>query len=293
MRILLLGKMGQLGWELQRALAVLGEVRAIGYPEIDLEQPELIRKLVRKERPQLIVNAAAYTAVDGAETEQERAWRVNAAAPGILAEEARRLKAACIHYSTDYVFDGRKGMPYVEEDLPNPINAYGRSKLEGERLVRNVDDAYIILRASWVYSLRRQSGFVTKVLGWARQNEVLRVVADQIGSPTWSRMLAEITAGLIARGGGQAYEYVKSQRGIYHVAGKGASSRLEWAKTILRYDPHRGEQRARKVEPALSSEFPTPAARPAYSALDCERFEKTFGLRIPKWDESLQLALEE
>jgi len=292
-QILLIGRSGGLGWELQRTLAALGEVHTAGHPEIDLERTDLLRELVRKVKPQLIVNAAAYTAIDEAESEPERAWKVNAGAAGILAEEARRLKAVCIHYSTDYVFDGRKGSPYVETDPPNPINSYGRSKLEGERLIRDVDDAYIILRTGWLYSLRRPGGFVNKVLAWARQREVLRIVEDQVGSPTWSRMLAEATAGMIARGGEQIYDFLKSHQGIYHVAGRGACSRLEWAQLILRYDPHPEQQCVRKIEPALSSEFPAPASRPAYSALDCNRFEKTFDLRLPDWEDCLRLAMQE
>jgi dTDP-4-dehydrorhamnose reductase len=291
MQILLTGKNGQLGWELQRTLTTLGNVTALSHAEIDLEQPESIRVLVRKERPHLIVNAAAYTAVDMAESEKDRAWKVNAIAPGILAEEARRVKAAFIHYSTDYVFDGQKGTSYVESDVPNPINSYGRSKQEGERLVQNIDDAYIILRTSWVYSLRQQGGFVNKVLEWAHQRQVLRVVEDQIGSPTWARVLAEVTTSVAANGEDHLYDYFKSRRGIYHAAGKGAVSRLEWAQAILRHDPAPTEQRVQRLEGALSSEFPTPAARPAYSALNCDRFEATFNLRIPNWDESLQLAM--
>ncbi len=291
MRILLIGTTGQLGWELNRSLNVLGEVAAFDYPEIDLEHPEMIRDLIRRVQPRLVVNAAAYTAVDKAEVEQDRAWKINAIAPGILAEEAERLKAVCIHYSTDYVFNGQKREPYVETDETGPINFYGRSKLEGEHLVQNADGAYVILRTSWVYSLRQQGGFVNKVLEWARQREVLRIVEDQVGSPTWARMLAELTASLVARGGGQLYDYVSSGRGIYHAAGSGGLSRLEWARAILRYDLHPEQQRVKKLEPAFSSEFPTPAARPLYSVLNCERFEKTFDLRIPGWEESLQLAM--
>jgi dTDP-4-dehydrorhamnose reductase len=239
------------------------------------------------------VNAAAYTAVDKAESERDRAWSVNAIAPGILAEEAQRVKAAFIHYSTDYVFDGQKRTPYLESDVPNPINAYGHSKQGGERLIQDVGDAYIILRTSWVYSLRQQNGFVNKVLQWAHQNEVVRIVKDQFGSPTWARMLAEETSSLVAASGDQLYDFIKSRQGIYHAAGKGGVTRLEWAQAILRYDPNLAEQRVKKLEGAMTSEFPTPAARPAFSALSCERFETTFNLHVPNWEESLQLALGE
>ncbi len=291
MKILLIGKVGQLGWELHRALGGLGNLSVFDFPQVDLERPETIRGLIQNVRPDLIVNAAAYTAVDKAETEQDRAWKINAVAPGVLAEEAGKLKAVCIHYSTDYVFDGQKREPYVETDEPAPINFYGRSKLGGERLVQETDSAYIILRTSWVYSLRQQGGFVNKVLQWAREKETMRVVEDQIGSPTWARMLAGLTALLVARGGSQLYDYVGSRRGIYHAAGSGGVSRLEWARVILRYDSNPEQQRVKKLEPASSSEFPTPAARPPYSVLNCERFERTFDLRIPGWEESLQLAM--
>jgi dTDP-4-dehydrorhamnose reductase len=215
-QILLIGKNGQLGWELHRTLATLGELTAVDYPEIDLECPESGRDLIRQIHPQVIVNAAAYTAVDQAETEQERAWKINALAPGMLAEEARKLNALFIHYSTDYVFDGTKGAPYVEEDAPNPLNFYGRSKLEGERLVQEAEGVSLILRTSWVYSLRQQGGFVGKVLQWSRQQETLRMVDDQIGNPTWARMLAEITSQVLARG----EKYIHERTGLYHLCGQ-------------------------------------------------------------------------
>jgi len=182
MRILLFGKNGQLGWELQRTLAPLGEIIAWDVDELDLTRVESIGPAIREAAPQIIVNASAYTAVDRAEQEPELAHLVNAAAPAIMAQEAERLGAWFLHYSTDYVFDGEKSSPYVETDEPNPINVYGRSKLEGEQGVLAADGISLILRTSWVYSLRQES-FVTKVLGWARQQETMRVVDDQVGSP--------------------------------------------------------------------------------------------------------------
>jgi dTDP-4-dehydrorhamnose reductase len=287
-RILLIGKNGQLGWELHRTLATLGELTAIDYPEIDLEHPETGRKLIRQIHPQVIVNAAAYTAVDQAETEQERAWNINAIAPGIIAEEAQLLNAVFVHYSTDYVFDGTKGAPYIEEDTPNPINFYGRSKLEGDRLVQEVDGVYLILRTSWVYSLRQQGGFVGKVLQWSRQQETLRIVDDQIGNPTWSRMLAEITAQILAR----ANNYIHERTGLYQLAGSGFASRFEWAQTILELDPYRQEQTKKVIFRALTTDFPTPAQRPLFSAMDCSRFEHVFDTVLPPWQEALRLALD-
>jgi dTDP-4-dehydrorhamnose reductase len=221
--ILLIGKNGQLGWELQRSLATLGHLTAVDYPEIDLENPETGPDLIRQIHPQLIVNAAAYTAVDQAETQQERAWKINAIAPGLMAEEARRSNAIFIHYSTDYVFDGKKGALYIEEDAPNPINGYGRSKLEGERLVQQAGGVSLIFRTSWVYSLRQQSGFVAKVLQWSRQQETLRMVDDQVSNPTWARLLAEITSQVVARG----EDYIHERSGLYHLSGDGCTARLQ------------------------------------------------------------------
>lgn len=288
MRILLIGKNGQLGWELHRTLAVLGELTAVDYPEIDLEHPESGSDLIRRVQPQIIVNAAAYTEVDKAETEHERAWRINALAPGMLAEEAFRLGAVFIHISTDYVFDGKKGAPYVEADAPNPLNFYGRSKLEGERLVQEVGGISLVFRTSWVYSLRQQGGFVNKVLQRSRQQESLRMVYDQIGNPTWARMLAEIISQVLARG----KEYIQDHTGLYHLSGDGLTSRFEWARLILELDPMRHEQKVKAMLPIPTSDFPTPACRPLFSALNSDQFATTFGLRLPAWELALKIAME-
>jgi dTDP-4-dehydrorhamnose reductase len=240
--------------------------------------------------PQVIVNAAAYTNVDKAESEAELARQINSVSPGVLAEEARRLGAAFIHYSTDYVFDGCKGAPYTESDVPHPLNVYGQTKLEGEQAVQAAGGAYLILRTSWVYSLR-QGGFVTKVLQWAREQETLRVVDDQISSPTWARMLAEATALIIAQGRDDPVGYLTEKAGLYHLAGSGACSRYEWAQAILELDPKKSEQKVQQLLPAKSSAFPTPAERPLVSVLECGKFEKTFGLRLPEWREALKLAI--
>ena len=198
MRIFILAKNGQLGWELCRTLAPLGEIIAVDYPKIDLQHPETVCDLIREVKPSLVVNAAAYTAVDQAETEHERARKINAMAPGVLAQECKRLGAMFFHYSTDYVFDGSKGTPYSESDLTNPLNVYGETKLDGERMVQAAGGAYLIFRTSWVYSMRGQEGFLRKVLQWSRQQETLRMVTDQVSGPTWARMLAEATAQIVA-----------------------------------------------------------------------------------------------
>jgi dTDP-4-dehydrorhamnose reductase len=288
MRILLIGRNGQLGWELRRCLAPLGALTAVDYPDIDLEQPESACALIRRVKPDVIINAAAYTDVDGAETEQERAWKINALAPGALAEEAGSLRSFLIHYSTDYVFDGKKAAPYNEQDIPNPLNHYGRSKLEGERLVQASDGSFLILRTSWLYSLRQQDGFVNRILQRAREQETLRVVNDQIGCPTWARVLAETTAQVLSRG----VKYARKHTGLYNLAGSGYASRFEWARLILQNDPLRDEQLTRNLVPALTSDFPMTAARPLFSALDCGRFRDTFDLSLPDWEETLQLAME-
>jgi dTDP-4-dehydrorhamnose reductase len=290
MHILLLGKNGQLGWELQRTLAPLGSITALDYPEIDLSEPDSIRPIVKSARPEVIVNATAYNAVDRAESEPEIAMAVNAHAPGLLAELASELQAAFVHYSTDYVFDGAKGKPYVEADAPNPLSIYGQSKLAGEQAISQVDNAYLTLRTSWVYSLRRES-FVTKVLNWSRQHKVLRIVDDQVSNPTWSRMLAEISAQVLANRGENLIEWMRERRGIYHLAGDGYASRFQWAQAILEQDPAQEDQIAQDIQPARTSEFPTPAQRPLHSALNCDLFASTFGLRLPDWKDALQLAM--
>ena len=291
MNILLIGKNGQLGWELNRTLALLGRVEAVDYPEIDLADEPAVRAWVRECKPEVIVNAAAYTAVDRAESEPDQAMAINGTAPGILAEEAQRSGAALVHYSSDYVYDGTKGEVYTEGDQPTPLSVYGWSKLAGDQNIQQVGGAYLILRTAWVYSLR-VGGFVQKVLGWARQNETLRIVSDQVGSPTWARMLAEVTAQVLAKAGDDFVPWLGERRGMYHLGGEGAVSRLEWAKAILKYDPNPGEQIVKEVLPALTSEFPTPAQRPLYSPLKCDLFADTFGLRLPDWELALRLALE-
>jgi dTDP-4-dehydrorhamnose reductase len=290
MKIVLLGKNGQLGWEFQRILPILGEVISLDRKELDLCDLDAIQKNLSEWKPNLIINGSAYTDVDGAEKETNLAMKINALAPGIIAEMSRKLRAVFIHYSTDYVFDGGKNALYTETDQTNPLNMYGKSKLMGEENIRQAADAYLILRTSWVYSLRGNS-FVNKVLKWSRQNKTLQVVSDQVSSPTWARTLAEITSFVLAQNEKDIFENIRERRGIYHLAGSGFTSRYEWAKQILANDPEPSEQIVQAIEPALSEEFPTPAVRPLFSALDCSRFEETFGLQLPGWNSTLQLAM--
>lgn len=290
-RILLLGKIGQLGWELQRSLATVGEIISLDFPEIDLTEAEQLRPIIRKTKPQILINATAYTAVDKAESEPHIALAINNHAVGVMAEEAHGLGAAFIHYSTDYVFDGTKSSPYQEDDPTNPLGVYGQSKLAGELSIQAVGGSYLILRTSWVYSLRRVS-FVSKVLEWSRKQTTLRVVNDQVSNPTWCRMLAEITAQLLTMAGKDSAAWLGERRGIYHLAGDGYASRYEWAQKILALDPLRSEQIVEELQPALTSDFTTPARRPLYSVLNCDRFTNTFGLKLPAWQDALRLAME-
>lgn len=292
MRILLLGNTGQLGWELERTLASLGELNACDYPSLDLTDPHSFLQMFNDCHPHLLVNATAYTAVDRAESQPELSRAINATAPGVMAEVARQHGTAFIHYSTDYVFDGRKDTPYVESDLPNPLGVYARTKLEGEQAVRQVGGAYVILRTSWVYSLRRDS-FVTKILTWARQQEELKLVTDQVGNPTWARMLAQATGQLACLAMDDPYNWFSAHQGLYHLAGSGYCSRFEWAQEILQLDPHKDQQLVRQLLPAQSAEFPSPAQRPLFSALNCDLFSNTFHLHLPDWKFALKLAMEQ
>ncbi|MEW6718217.1 MAG: dTDP-4-dehydrorhamnose reductase [Chloroflexota bacterium] len=292
-KILLLGKYGQVGWELQRTLASLGEVIALDFPEIDVGDPKSIRNILQTTQPEVIINATAYNAVDQAEKEPEIAMRVNGRGPACLAEQANKLEAALIHYSSDYVFDGSKGEPYTETDSPNPLNVYGRTKLLGEQAVQDGCEAYLIFRTSWVYSLRREC-FVTKVLSWAKEQDHLRIVTDQVSSPTWCRVLAEITAQTLAMGNRNIVSWIKERKGAYHLSCRGSASRYEWAEAILKQAHNSNvEKRTKRIYPAVSADFSNPAERPKYTVLNCQRFINTFGLHPPEWKEALQLAMEE
>jgi len=290
MNIVLIGKNGQLGWEIQRSLSPLGKVTALGRDQLNVSDYKAVQSILKELKPNLIINATAYTEVDRAETEIELATKINSVAPGIMAEIAHNTHAVFIHYSTDYVFDGQKTTPYIEEDQTNPLNIYGKSKLMGEENIKQVGDAYFIFRTSWVYSLRGNS-FVNKVLGWSRKSQNLKIVSNQVGSPTWARLLAETTSLVIATCTMDLLDNVRERRGVYHLAGSGYTSRYQWAQRILANDPNRAEQLVQTVEPVPSEEFPTPATRPMFSALNCEKIEKIFKLRLPDWEESLRLAM--
>lgn len=287
--ILLLGNAGQVGWELQRTLAPLGTVCGVDYPEVDLGAADSLRGIVQRVDPTVIVNAAAYTAVDRAESEPDRAQRINGDAPGVLAEEARRAGALLVHYSTDYVFEGTKTEPYVETDPPHPLSAYGRSKLAGDQAIEAVGAAHLIFRLCWVYGRRGQNFFRT-LQRLARERETLRVVADQRGSPTWSRMVAETTALALRRvlDAPDATAFT----GTYHLSASGWTSWHGFAQAIVESLPVEA-RRCREVTPITTAEYPTPARRPAYSVMSCAKLERAFGLRLPPWDESFRMVLAE
>ena len=290
-RILLTGGTGQVGWELARALAPLGRVVAPGRAGLDLADADGVRRAFRDSAPALVVNAAAHTAVDRAEGEPELARALNAVAPGVLAEEAARAGVPIVHFSTDYVFDGSGSAPYTEVDATAPLGVYGRTKLEGERAVAAAGGAHLVLRTSWVYGTRGHN-FLRTMLRLARERDELRVVADQVGAPTWSRMLAEATAAILAPfRAGNGWEIPREVSGVYHLAARGSTSWHGFAEAILAADPARAEQRARRVVPIASEEYPTPAPRPRYSVLNSERAERVFGVALPDWREQLELCL--
>ena len=271
MRILLTGANGQVGWELRRTLAPLGELEALGRAELDLRDAGRMREAVRASNADVIVNAAAYTAVDKAESERDAAFAVNATAPGVLAEEAKRSGALLVHYSTDYVFDGAKPAPYVEEDEPNPINAYGASKLAGERAIAASSCRYLILRTSWVYGPRGANFYLT-MLRLARERPELRVVDDQVGAPTSSLAIARATAQLLRPGA----------HGLYHLSAAGQTSWCGFARAIL--------GRAGLATPVVAirtEDYPAPAKRPRNSRLDCSRLRTDFGVALAPWEEGL------
>jgi len=286
--ILIVGKNGQVGWELCRTLAPLGRVLAVDYPELDLTDAAAARRWVLDHQPSVVINAAAYTAVDKAESEPQVAQLINGVAPGVLAEAAHQVGAWMVHYSTDYIFDGTKNSPYVETDAPHPLGAYGRTKLAGDEAVRAAGGKHLIFRLCWVYGARGQN-FLLTMQRLAREREKLRVVKDQFGCPTGSRMIAEVTAFALRQAltAGTA----AGLAGTYHLAASGFTSWHGFASRIIELMPE-AERRCRQVEAIPAAEYPTPAQRPAYSVLDCGKLKKTFGLQLPDWEESLRLVLD-
>lgn len=297
MNILILGRDGQVGSELIRAMAPLGKVTATGRAELDLASDSSIRDAVRSVRPQLIVNAAAYTAVDRAESEPGLARRINAEAVAILAEEAKVAGAAVIHYSTDYVFDGTKPEPYTESDSPHPLGVYGQTKLEGEQALAAAEIPYLVLRTSWVYGARGRN-FLLTILKLAKEKPELRIVDDQIGAPTWSRDIAEATAALARQwvGEGSNPDALRKASGVYHMTAAGKTNWYGFAKRAIEIEKAAGtfaDRTYARLIPISTAEYPTPAARPRNSQLDCSRLAETFQCRLPEWQDSLANVLRE
>ena len=286
--ILVTGVNGQVGFELLRSLQGLGRVIAADRAVLDLADPARLRDIVRELKPAIIVNPAAYTAVDKAETDEAAARAINADAPRVLAEEAARSGATLIHYSTDYVFDGTKAAPYVEGDATNPQNVYGRTKLEGEQAIAAAGCAHLILRTSWVYG-RRGKNFLLTMLKLGAERPELRVVADQVGAPTWSRTIAAATAHIVAQGvGSRDADWWRTRSGVYHLTAAGETSWHGFAEAIFGIALPAG---APKVVPIRASEYPVPAARPANSRMSHQKLADTFGLHLPAWDHALRLCL--
>jgi dTDP-4-dehydrorhamnose reductase len=279
-RIVVTGAQGQIGFELARLLPAHGDVTALTRADLDLAQPDAIVAMMRAVRPDLVVNAAAYTAVDLAERERDLAFALNAIAPEVLASEAKRAGAVLIHYSTDFVFDGNATAPYAEDAPVAPLNAYGESKLAGERAVAASGAHALTLRTSWVYG-RRGRNFLLTIRRLAAERDELTIVADQTGTPNWAVTLAEATATLVGRGTGDLAE----RAGLYHLSATGATTWYGFARAIV------GDAARPRIVPIRTADYPTPARRPSYSVFDTRRLRDVFGLELPPWDVCLARCL--
>ena len=291
LRILVPGKTGQVGWELQSALAPLGTVIALDPRQMELTNPDSIRRVIRDAKPEIIVNAAGYTFVDKAESEPGLAMQVNGVAPGIMAEEAKRLGAVLIHYSTDYVFDGELDRPYSEDDPPNPLSEYGRSKLAGEQAIASSGAPHLIFRTSWVYAARGQN-LVRTMLRLGRERSELRIVDDQVGAPTWARFIAEATAQVLHQLG-DGHKAIGDHAGIYNLTATGAVSWYGFASAIFAEANAQLGMTPPKLIPITTAEYPLPARRPANSRLDTSKLIRTFGLTPPDWKTMLTACMRD
>lgn len=293
MKILLFGKNGQVGWELNRSLQPLGEVVALGREDADFSNPEGLRKYVREINPDVIVNAVAYTAVDKAEENEELAKIINSVSPGVLAEEAVKTNALLVHYSTDYIFDGTKTSSYVETDEPNPINAYGRTKLVGEQVIQSSGCDYLIFRTSWVYASRGHN-FLLTILKLAKERDGLSIVADQMGAPTSARLIAETTILCL-------YQAVKEKKtedfssNLYHLTTSGFTSWHGFASEIVNAISKDLDLqlKVKNIKEIPTTDYPTPANRPINSQLSLLKLERVFNVKMPNWHQALSLCLED
>ena len=290
-KILIFGSSGQVGWELRHKLACLGQIAAVEFPKVDFSQPDSIRETIRASQPAVILNAAAYTAVDKAEGESELAMAINGAAPGVIAEEAKRLGSILVHYSTDYVFDGTKPSPYLETDTPSPLSVYGKTKLAGDEAILAVGCEALILRTSWVYGARG-SNFLLTMLRLAGERRELRIVDDQRGAPTSSECIAQATADILAQILPPAKGGLQGRSGVYNLTNAGDTTWFGFARALLTDQCEFNGTATPNLIPIKTNEFPRPARRPANSRLLCQRLEETFGVRMPDWRDALSLVLE-
>lgn len=293
MKILLFGKNGQVGWELNRSLQPLGEIIALDIEDVDFSDPESLRQVVQDIQPDIICNAVAYTAVDKAESEEDLVMKINGVAPGVLAEEALKLNALLVHYSTDYVFNGTKTSPYVETDQPNPINTYGRTKLAGEIAVASSGCDYLTFRTSWVYASRAHN-FMLTMLKLAQEKEMLSVVSDQIGAPTSARLIADTTVVCLQQALKERLAGTFSSD-LYHLTASGYTSWHGFTEEIIKLASNNPDLvlTVKSIKAIPTLDYPTPAKRPANSQLDLTKLENSFGLAMPIWRDSLQQCMEE
>ena len=293
MKILLFGRNGQLGWELNRSLQPLGEIVVLDIEEVDFSEPESLRKIVQDESPDVICNAVAYTAVDKAEEDEELALKINGVAPGVLAEEALKLGALLIHYSTDYVFDGTKASPYVETDVPNPLNAYGRTKLAGEIAVQSSGCDYLIFRTSWVYA-SRASNFMLTMLKLAQEREELSIVADQIGAPTTARLIADTTVLCVQQAMKERISGIFSSD-LYHLTASGHTSWYGFTKEIVNFASNSLNMKLtiKNIKAIPTSDYPASTTRPMNSQLALKKLESIFTITMPDWKKTLSLCIDE
>ncbi|MHC5598858.1 MAG: dTDP-4-dehydrorhamnose reductase [Nostoc sp.] len=283
--ILLIGSNGQVGQELQQILPSYGDIISVARPTVDLAQPDTLRNLIRSKQPQIIINAAAYTAVDKAESEPELATAINATAPLIIAQESQKLGAFLIHISTDYVFDGNGCSPYQETHRTNPLSVYGKTKLAGEEAIRETCPHHLILRTAWVYGTFGKSNFVKTMLRLGAERQKLRVVADQIGSPTWAQDIATVIAQMIP-------QLTPKISGTYHYTNSGVASWYDFAVAIFEEAQQLGfPLKVERIVPITTAEYPTPARRPTYSVLACEKISAILGTYPPYWRQRLRQML--
>jgi len=287
--ILLFGGTGQVGLELKQLLSPLGQVIAPSHSEVDFLDPKKVSSFILKVHPQIIINAAAYNDVDKAEVESELAYRVNAETPTLIARLAKLSNAILVHFSTNYVFDGRKTSPYTEFDIPHPINTYGKTKLICEQGIQRINGLYLIVRTSWVYSFYHNC-FPTKIMKLSRSESSVKVVTDQIANPTWAHTLAILTYRILSISQNKSRDWWEERKGIYNIAGNGYCNRYEWAKTILKNDPRKEGQVAVLV-PVLTKDFPSPAKRPLSAALSSDKISAVFGLQLQPWETALKNAI--